>query len=53
MGDAKFSVLHWHLADDDSFGMQLTSYPDVTLNGAFSEDRVYSLADVEEIVSFA
>ena len=46
MADAKFNILHWHLADDDSFPMELPSFPDVTKNGAFSADRVYSVADV-------
>ena len=36
MAAAKFNVFHWHAVDDDSFPVQLTSYPDVTTNGAFA-----------------
>jgi hexosaminidase len=32
---AKFNVFHWHGVDDDSFPWNLTSYPNVTFNGAF------------------
>lgn len=50
---AKFNVFHWHLVDDDSFPMTLKSYPTVTQNGAFSKDNVYSLAQMQDIVSYA
>jgi hexosaminidase len=43
MAVAKFNVLHWHIVDDESFPMELkTSFPSVTFNGAWSQDKVYS-----------
>lgn len=39
---SKFNVLHWHIVDDDSFPMELKSYPSVTQNGAFAKDKVYT-----------
>lgn len=41
---AKFNIFHWHIVDDDSFPMELSSYPSVTKNGAFSADKVYTKA---------
>lgn len=43
MAAAKFNVFHWHLVDDDSFPLNLTSYPNVSFNGAFQPDEVYSV----------
>lgn len=38
MAAAKFNVFHWHLVDDDGFPLELASFPNVTLNGAFAAD---------------
>lgn len=32
---AKFNVFHWHAVDDDSFPIELQSYPNITKGGAF------------------
>lgn len=50
---SKFNVLHWHLVDDDSFPMQLDSFPDITKNGAYSADKVYTNAQMKEVVDYA
>lgn len=42
MALSKMNVFHWHIVDDDSFPLSLDSYPNITFNGAFSADQVYS-----------
>lgn len=49
---AKFNVFHWHGVDDDSFPWELKSYPNVTFNGAFEADQVYSTDMMKEIVRY-
>lgn len=48
----KMNVLHWHITDDDSFPLALESHPELAQSGAFSEDEVYSTADVKLIVHY-
>ena len=49
----KMNVFHWHISDADSFPLQLQSYPNITTYGVFSEDEVYNLTDVNNIVTYA
>eukprot|EP00347_Sterkiella_histriomuscorum_P013570 403364209 len=50
---AKFSVFHWHIVDDESFPIELDSFPNISKNGAFSADKVYTKTNVQGIVSYA
>lgn len=49
---AKFSVLHWHIVDDEAFPIELESFPTVSQHGAYSADQVYTKEMVEEIVAY-
>ena len=53
MALAKFNVFHWHIVDDESFPLLLSKYPNVTFNGAFKEDNIYTLDNITEIVDYA
>eukprot|EP00347_Sterkiella_histriomuscorum_P002169 403369202 len=50
---AKFSVLHWHIVDDESFPLVLDSFPSIAEHGAYSPDHVYTKENVKEIVEYA
>jgi len=49
----KLNVLHWHITDEESFPLQLDSYPNLTKYGAYSEKKIYSKEDVAEIIEYA
>ncbi|XP_055546906.1 chitooligosaccharidolytic beta-N-acetylglucosaminidase [Wyeomyia smithii] len=53
MASIKMNVLHWHITDSQSFPLELVSYPQVTKQGAYSEDESYSQADVRNIFQYA
>ena len=42
-----------HMMDDDSFPFEMSSFPDMGKETAFTPDEVYSIEDVAEIVSYA
>lgn len=50
---AKFSVLHWHIVDDESFPLDLPSQPTLAKNAAYSAKEVYSKQDVLDLVAHA
>jgi len=39
---SKLNVLHLHITDSESFPFELSKYPEVTLNGAFSNEEIYT-----------
>ncbi|UXI18698.1 calreticulin [Sarcoptes scabiei] len=49
----KFNVFHWHLVDDQSFPIELKSYPNISRYGAYSSKHIYRSEDVQEIIEFA
>lgn len=52
MAFAKLNVLHWHIVDQQSFPLEIPSYPKLW-NGAYSISERYTVADAAEIVSYA
>lgn len=49
----KMNVLHLHITDDQSFPIESTLYPKLTVNGSFGPLYVYSHADIADIGSYA
>ncbi len=50
---AKFSVLHWHIVDDESFPLDIASQPTLAKNAAYSAKEVYTTQDALDIVAYA
>ena len=50
---AKLNVLHWHIVDDQSFPVQLYSYPKLQTQGAYSNQERYTQLDIVDLVEYA
>ena len=53
MSYSKFNVLHWHIVDSISFPYQSTAFPEMSRQGAYSPDHVYTADDVKDVVEYA
>ena len=53
MSYAKLNVLHWHIVDDQSFPMEVNSYPNLQGLGAYSARERYSRLDAADLVEYA
>ncbi|EOY18352.1 Beta-hexosaminidase 1 isoform 1 [Theobroma cacao] len=52
MSYAKLNVLHWHIIDEQSFPLEVPTYPDLW-KGSYTKWERYTVEDASEIVSFA
>uniref|UniRef100_A0A1D1YL31 beta-N-acetylhexosaminidase n=1 Tax=Anthurium amnicola TaxID=1678845 RepID=A0A1D1YL31_9ARAE len=52
MSYAKFNVLHWHIIDEESFPLEVPSYPDLW-KGSYTKWERFSVEDAYEIVDYA
>jgi hexosaminidase len=52
MALSKLNVLHWHLDDSQSWPVQLSSYPSMTLD-AYSASEQYSKTDLQNVIAYA
>ncbi|XP_059317651.1 beta-hexosaminidase 1 isoform X2 [Lycium ferocissimum] len=52
MSYAKLNVLHWHIIDEQSFPLEVPSYPNLW-KGAYTKWERYTVEDAIEIVDFA
>ncbi|KAK9061403.1 hypothetical protein SSX86_018584 [Deinandra increscens subsp. villosa] len=52
MAYAKLNVLHWHIVDEQSFPLEIPSFPKLW-NGAYSRPERYTVAAAADIVSYA
>ncbi|CAG0918897.1 unnamed protein product [Notodromas monacha] len=49
----KLNVFHWHMTDTHSFPFNVTKWPQMASDGAYSSDMVYQPADVKDFVEYA
>lgn len=47
------SMFHWHVVDSQSFPLEVTGFPELAAQGAYSQDETYSTSDVSDIVAYA
>ncbi|KAG6503367.1 beta-hexosaminidase 3-like [Zingiber officinale] len=52
MAYSKLNVLHWHIVDEQSFPLEIPSYPRLW-SGSYSYSERYTVADALEIVQYA
>ncbi|XP_044975043.1 beta-hexosaminidase 3-like [Hordeum vulgare subsp. vulgare] len=52
MAYSKLNVLHWHIVDEQSFPLEIPSYPKLS-NGAYSYSEKYTINDAIDIVQYA
>jgi len=53
MPQSKLNILHWHLVDDESFPVKLASHPELAQYGSYSSAKIYTLEDVQGLITFA
>ncbi|KAL6909977.1 hypothetical protein ACP4OV_001235 [Aristida adscensionis] len=49
---SKLNILHWHIVDEESFPLEIPSYPKLW-NGAYSYSERYTMDDAIDIVQYA
>lgn len=49
MASAKLNTFHWHITDQQSFPLDVPTFPDLAAFGAYSAEQVYSTEDVTEV----
>uniref|UniRef100_A0A0K3CA31 Beta-hexosaminidase n=1 Tax=Rhodotorula toruloides TaxID=5286 RepID=A0A0K3CA31_RHOTO len=52
MASTKLSTFHWHITDQQSFPLEIPTFPDLATYGAYSADQVYSTVDVTKVVEY-
>lgn len=52
MSYAKLNVLHWHVIDEQSFPLEIPTYPNLW-RGAYTKSERYTVEDAIEIVNYA
>ncbi|KAK7394249.1 hypothetical protein VNO78_14771 [Psophocarpus tetragonolobus] len=52
MSYAKLNVLHWHIIDEQSFPLEVPTYPNLW-KGSYSKWERYTVEDAYEVVNFA
>lgn len=55
MAAVKMNVLHWHIADSESFPLELESVPELSAKGSYGSLRkgLYSASEVQDLITYA
>lgn len=53
LAHGQINQFHWHVADSQSFPLQVPGFAEVSQKGAYSDSMIYSPADVKDIVTYA
>lgn len=53
MGYNKMNVLHLHLSDTASIPITIPSNPNVTIYGAYDDDKIFTVESIKELVQYA
>lgn len=46
-------MFHWHVVDSQSFPLEVAEFPELSQQGAYSTDQIYSTSDMQDIISYA
>ena len=49
----QLNTLYWHVADSQSFPLEVSEFPELSNAGAYSASDVYSESDVQDIINYA
>ncbi|EDV95872.1 chitooligosaccharidolytic beta-N-acetylglucosaminidase [Drosophila grimshawi] len=52
MAMVKLNTFHWHITDSHSFPLEVSKRPELSKLGAYTPSKVYTHADVEDIVEY-
>ena len=47
------SQFHWHIVDAQSFPLTVPGFPELSQQGAYSAQEIYSSHDIKDIVKYA
>ena len=47
------SQFHWHVVDAQSFPLTIPGFPELSQQGAYSAQEIYSSNDIQDIVKYA
>eukprot|EP00343_Euplotes_focardii_P010310 CAMPEP_0205826890 /NCGR_PEP_ID=MMETSP0206-20130828/30152_1 /ASSEMBLY_ACC=CAM_ASM_000279 /TAXON_ID=36767 /ORGANISM="Euplotes focardii, Strain TN1" /LENGTH=403 /DNA_ID=CAMNT_0053127217 /DNA_START=139 /DNA_END=1350 /DNA_ORIENTATION=+ len=50
---SKINTLHLHLSDDDTIPVQFPSYPEMVKYTAFTDEEIYTVDDLKDLVKYA
>ncbi|RHY72467.1 hypothetical protein DYB38_012762, partial [Aphanomyces astaci] len=49
----KLNTFHWHISDSNAFPVESKTYPNLTAYGSYSASKVYTQADIRDVVKYA